>query len=508
MAQFDNQSDVHPQFDNVNAATLQLIQQALGGGGTGQIPIMPNLQGSASDGGINTAILAQYGLLTPANSGSFQIPGLSATGAMVSPLQIPGGSMMGGRSSNDHSGNAHMGPAFQHPHNGSGQQGDLTTPGESPAFTPASVFSALGNGSVASTADFLSPLISPALHPDPPMMGAPGEMLPPPLTSGFFNHAMQFQQHHHHQHNSTTPTASPLALMGRSHPPTGANVPAGLPSKRNRGASVAEAKGPKVRPSPLMKPQGGRRKRDSSNPTGMPQSHAGSQPVSRRGSLTEKTGAHSRAGSLTSSSAAVAAAMAASNSSNGNTGQVPPFPLEALPNGFPSLPLQAGASTSMVTSPAAGSSSSTPSPIDLNADSNAMAPGPSGQSQPMTPASIMGFGGPPQGQMGLPSLQHVQLPHLQANLQHQQAIAARAAQIMAAGQALAQAKEMANEKAAQQQAAQAAKSSFKGKGRASLDAKVSFGGNVGKGESSRAQDTSFCRRILTRVLLFRRLRRF
>jgi len=234
-------------------------------------------------------------------------------------------------------------------------------------MTPASVFSNMSRGGGAENL-FFSPLTSPALRPQPP---SAGEML-------LAQHS-QYQldgshmQHHHGAYDaplqspqfrgqggqSTTPAASPLALMGKPGPSSGSGA------RRNR-SSTAEAKANKIRPSPLVKPQGGRgKKRDSSGITS-PRDTTMTQSTSdsRRPSFGEGS-EHSR-----------------SRSGSRAAQQQPQTSISAFASTFDS-------NTRMDASPSEGAAS-TPSPIDLSG-SMMMPPPTAPSNKPMTPGSIMGI---------------------------------------------------------------------------------------------------------------------
>ncbi|KDN45971.1 hypothetical protein K437DRAFT_262806 [Tilletiaria anomala UBC 951] len=478
-------------LNQLNTAAAQL-QQAFA---SGQLSIGGSSMAPSAAINLHAGVLAQYGLLTPVNSGSFNISNLASQHGIPSPLQIPSGSGIfttgntpGGDMSNvsHHSaqGQGHSLPQAHHCAYGPAAAGNsvMHTPVESPAITPASVFSALGNSSVASSSDFFSPLVSPALRPDPPPLG---EMLPPSIAYANLNAASSpaapYPQAHTHGHHtshyyiSTTPTASPLALIGRSGPPPSSSNGsgsggvsgsggggAGTGTRKQRGASLMEGKSSKVRPSPLMKPQTGRRRRDNSMSTStlpspsMPFGAAGagnsmSQPGSRRGSISEKNGAFalpaasngggSQARSRSSSMARNQSVGAGATAAQGQTiinGQVvgsmaavaaaAAAAAQNLSNGFPPLGLTNGQGISMDASPEGGTTS-TPSPIDLNAESQGFVPLHTGTSQPLTPASIMGLSNrqlqaPTQAQrqqqgqqLQSAALQH--LPHLAQQVQTQ-----------------------------------------------------------------------------------------
>lgn len=295
-------------------------------------------QTSSADG---SSVLAQYGLITPLGSGAFNNNACPPNQAnFMSPLNMPPNSRPGSVGTEPRPGHDYLGSY---------------TPLESPAVTPASVFSTGSTGIVMS--ELFSPLISPALGPQPTSMA---EMMLPP------GQLPQSNVHHHHAsssiHNSpafnatastSTPTASPLALIGKSS--SGAKI------RKNR-STTAEARANKVRPSPLIKPQtGARKKKDSisisTNGLVSPNPSLGSNGNGSVGA-TSKPG--SRRTSLTND-AATSAPM-----SNSHSSQQGP---------------EAGNSEG---------SNSTPSPIDLGG--SGMMPPPTGPSnKALTPGSIMGI---------------------------------------------------------------------------------------------------------------------
>ncbi|CEH13059.1 MLX INTERACTOR ALPHA [Ceraceosorus bombacis] len=286
---------------------------------TGQ-PLAQNGGGMSSSGAATSSAMAQYGLLTPMNSGAF-----------------------------NSSSQAHM--PFT---NGS------FTPLESPAITPASVFS---NASTATTtADFFSPLTSPALRPQIPTSDL---MLPPSASSAAARlHAASTSPAFGPQRTGAPPSASPLALMGHSKP---------LPRK-NR-STTAEARANKMRPSPLVKPtapaRSGRSRGDS----------AASSGLTSPATATPGEG-HSRSGSGSQNRSTISSSAASSNSA--------PAPSSTNSSALPSFtPVMAGSGKSLDASPSEGAAS-TPSPIDLSASSMPPPPAPS-NSKPLTPGSIMGI---------------------------------------------------------------------------------------------------------------------
>ncbi|CBQ73144.1 conserved hypothetical protein [Sporisorium reilianum SRZ2] len=246
--------------------------------------------GQPGAGGDQSNVLAQYGLITPMGSGPFNSSACPPGSAnFMSPLTIQP--------------NSHPGSVGVEHRPGHDYLGNYT-PLESPAVTPASVFSTGSTGIVMS--ELFSPLTSPALGPQPPSLG---EMMLPPA---------QLHQSQHHQQASQqavmhgspavsavsnfTPTASPLALIAK-----------GSSKIRKNRSTTAEARANKVRPSPLIKPVAGpsiKKKKDASSlaspSTATPlvngNGHANggsSGPGSRRASITGVTdvaasGSHSR----------------------------------------------------------------------------------------------------------------------------------------------------------------------------------------------------------------------
>lgn len=243
------------------------------------------------------------------------------------------------------------------------------SPLESPAMTPASVFSNMSRGGGAEHL-FFSPLTSPALRPQPP---SAGEMM---LNQAHYSHDGSQMQHHHHggggpydpplpspqfrgqAGQSTTPAASPLALMGKPGPTT----------RRNR-SSTAEARANKIRPSPLVKPQSGRGKKRDSNglPSPSTSMNQSSTPDSRRQSFGEASGSGTER------------SRSRSSSNNNHPHQTS---ISAFSSNFDS-------NTRMDASPSEGAVS-TPSPIDLSG-SMIMPPPAAPNNKPMTPGSIMGI---------------------------------------------------------------------------------------------------------------------
>lgn len=338
-------------FDNVQARhgtdSAQLLSNLLASQqGAGNSDLLQNLPKLIND----NAVLAQYGLITPPSSGGLnqhthrpmQGPAGNNQAPFMSPLNMPQGtqpgpgplSINGMVIGNDRSG---WDTSIRHPY----------TPMESPAVTPASVFSNMSMGTAGGD-QFFSPLTSPALHPQPSYYSSIGPTKPHKPKSG------------------STPSASPLTLQGKPGP---------LPRK-NR-STTAEARANRQRPSPLIKPTIGsvKRKKDGSTSQQSPVAPSGtSTPSSRRGSVSEGQ-SDNRSRSQSQSGGAVADMSGATNIST-------------------FTPIMSGVSKPMDASPSEGAAS-TPSPIDL---STAMGPPASGK--PMTPGSLMGIAQQPDGSDG------------------------------------------------------------------------------------------------------------
>ncbi|KAK0542871.1 hypothetical protein OC845_006405 [Tilletia horrida] len=314
------------------------------------------------------------------------------------------------------------------------------TPMQSPAITPASVFSQMSIASMGSTNDFFTPLTSPALGPDPLGSHSHNHHLPP-------HHINQQHQalphhphhpHHHHQHSnshsssamasplfmahshpgqqashpgaqhgqhtlqnpqahphtqhtqhtqhpsqqqqqqqqpmSSTPTASPLALIGKPSPATGTG------SGRSARSARSEAKASKVRPSPIIKPT-------------EPRSNS-----RHRGANNASSSNHNSVNGNSSLAAAIASSAAAA--SHSLVGPSPTASPHILPSAastsnsvsFPSIFAQShggnARKTTMDASPS--EAASTPSPIDLSATSM-LPPASIGPSKPLTPSTVMGI---------------------------------------------------------------------------------------------------------------------
>ncbi|KAN0061761.1 hypothetical protein ACQY0O_005754 [Thecaphora frezii] len=279
-----------------------------------------------SGGNETSAALAQYGLLTPLGSGAFNNtscpPGQAS---FMSPLNMP----VGSQSISAHPVEAPRGFMNQY------------TPVESPAVTPASVFSNASTGIVMH--ELFSPLTSPALGPQPPSLG---ELMLPPAQMGHLAHQQMQQQASSLTASpafnavvSNTPTASPLALMGKPNT-------SGSKIRKNR-STTAEARANKVRPSPLIKPTHssiGRRKKDSIS---------NGSATNVQSIITSTSGPSSRRPSV---------------SEAGSRGHSRHLSMEA---------------------PHSDGTSSTPSPIDLSGES--MPPPTLPPSKPLTPGSVMGL---------------------------------------------------------------------------------------------------------------------
>jgi hypothetical protein len=370
-------SQQQQQKDTMSAqSSLQQLLNVLGSGGSGSPSdnsntpqaggqgqqqfdahhLLANLLGSNAQQGAgaeyskmladSASLLAQYGVLTPPASGALNMGG-SRQQPFMSPLHIPQGAGAGG---NGHANTGFVGmDGSGQTRTWDGQMRNQYTPLESPAITPASVFSNMSLGGLSSADQFFSPLTSPALHPTPPQ---------PFLMN---NGASGSKKVHG---KTTTPSASPLALTGKPGP---------LPRK-NR-STTAEARANRTRPSPLIKPtmgNGHKRKKEvtvaegpSSTDTPMTATPSGSS-------------SHRRS---------VADSGAPGSAEGGQARQQPQANHGAFSTFLPS-----GASMSMVASPSEGASS-TPSPIDLG-NNNMGPPGrPADHSKPLTPGSIMGIAG-------------------------------------------------------------------------------------------------------------------
>lgn len=319
----------------------QLLSGLLGGSvqaplsNTGETPYsLPKLLADPN-------VLAQYGILTPPASGAFNSAGPGAnmnraggttSQPFMSPLNIPGVNHSAGPSSSGTT-SADSRP-WEARHS--------FTPLESPAVTPASVFSNMSLG--ASTDQFFSPLTSPALHPQP-------NYYPP--SGGFAKP---------HKPKSTTPLASPLALTGKPGP---------LPRK-NR-STTAEARANRSRPSPLIKPTTGSSKRKKDNPSAS-SVHASPSILpgpSGQSSRRQSTNEQGRARSISQPSQPNGAGA-------GDANNLANYSVSAF------TPLMAGSAKPMDASPSEGAAS-TPSPIDLSSTVG-------DNSKPLTPGSIMGIG--------------------------------------------------------------------------------------------------------------------
>lgn len=210
-----------------------------------------------------------------------------------------------------------------------------------------------------------------------------------PMHAQHPNHALPSPHLVGHMPHSTTPTASPLALMGKPGPQPS--------TSRKSRSSTSEAKTNKVRPSPLLKPsQSGRRKRDASQPSpasavppGIP-----SAPTSRRQSSSDPSGpsSHSRESSLHQQSVSeMVNNLVSSSSASGSS--------SSASYSFSSFTPLVQASGTAEASPSEDAAS-TPSPIDL---SSSMPPPAPPTSKPLTPGSIMGIRSAPQDGRGAPA---------------------------------------------------------------------------------------------------------
>ncbi len=178
----------------------QQQQQSQGQNAWQQQPQMNGQQGPAGNAADQSNVLAQYGLITPMGSGPFNSAACPPGQAnFMSPLTIQPNSQPGSVGIEQRPGHDYLGNY---------------TPLESPAMTPASVFSTASTGIVMS--ELFSPLTSPALGPQPPSL----EMMLPPAS--LQHHQQSSQQAAMHGSpaisavsNNFTPTASPLALIAK-----------------------------------------------------------------------------------------------------------------------------------------------------------------------------------------------------------------------------------------------------------------------------------------------------
>lgn len=243
-----------PSGEGMSPDANQLLMNLLGGPQADVSHSIPKLLADSS-------VLAQYGLITPPSSGGLnmgigplQRGGSTSQPPFMSPLNMPQGTQGSGPAPLSLNTAAAMGAdgsmgSLRHPY----------TPLESPAVTPASVFSNMSLGTGGE--QFFSPLTSPALHPQP---------------------NSYYPSKSRKSNTGSTPTASPLALQGKPGP---------LPRK-NR-STTAEARANRQRPSPLIKPTvtGSVKRKKDSKPASPATS---SQPTSRRTSV---DGNHSRSSS-------------------------------------------------------------------------------------------------------------------------------------------------------------------------------------------------------------------
>lgn len=294
-------------------------------------------QGQPGNSSDQSNVLAQYGLITPIGSGPFNNSACPPGSAnFMSPLTIQPNSQPGSAGIEHRPGTDYLANY---------------TPLESPAVTPASVFSTGSTGIVMS--ELFSPLTSPALGPQPPSLG---EMMLPPAQLHQPHHQHAAQQPSLHGSpavsavsNNFTPTASPLALIAK-----------GSSKIRKNRSTTAESRANKVRPSPLMKPVSGpslKKKKDSST--------------------------------LASPSTATPLASANGHTSVGASG---PGSRRASVATAPDAGTASGSHSRHQSTDVAQSegTSSTPSPIDLSGGGSMLPPsGPTNKI--LTPSSIMGI---------------------------------------------------------------------------------------------------------------------
>lgn len=321
------QQQPHQQHHSQGQNAWQQHQQQING-----------VQGQAGAQGDQSTVLAQYGLITPMGSGPFSSSACPPGSAnFMSPLTIQPNSQPGSVGVEHRPGHDYLGNY---------------TPLESPAMTPASVFSTGSTGIVMS--ELFSPLTSPALGPQPPSLN---EMMLPPAQ---LQHHQQSQQAGMHGSpalnavNNFTPTASPLALIAK-----------GSSKIRKNRSTTAEARANKVRPSPLIKPTAGpsmKKKKDASGSLASP--IAGTPLSNGNGNGNGNANANGGASGTNSRRTSITGATET-----------------------------AGGSHSRHQSMEAGQSegtTSTPSPIDLSGG-GAMPPPSGPNSKILTPSSIMGI---------------------------------------------------------------------------------------------------------------------
>lgn len=299
------------QFEQISSFQNAIKQTGQGSSASlssAQLPAYVNYNKNLAE---NPTFMSQYGLVTPLSSGGLaQLP--RGKDHFVSPLNIPGTShpaAMDGKMSHD-----------------AGLVNGSFTPLESPAITPASVFSTVG--SVATTsADIFSPLTSPALR---PQIGS-SDVMGIPISP---YHGPTQPRYSRRFGKGTTPNASP----------NGPQPTKSLPRK-NR-STTAEARANRSRPSPLVKPTSGTRKRVES----------------LSGTLPSPLGP-----------SVIGASVGGMQLENGDRSQ------QELQS-FPPLSGNSGSTKPMDTSPSE-TGASTPSPIEM--------PPPNGK--PITPGSLMGI---------------------------------------------------------------------------------------------------------------------
>ncbi|UZJ55210.1 hypothetical protein CBS101457_004530 [Exobasidium rhododendri] len=280
---------------------------------------------------IDLSSMTQYGLVTPLSSGAFSHQGNQA---FVSPIHLPTSSQAG------------VMEAYRayDPHMMNGSY----TPLESPAITPASVFSTVGSSTLTNQ-DMFSPLTSPALRPQ--MSNLNDEMMLPPSASPYFGPTMtrgrasrvvkgKSSPHLGPQgKKTTTPNASPLTNPTKSIP------------RKNR-STTAEARANRARPSPIVKAT-----------TSTAVSSTSSR--KRTGSVISTNGFPSPLGHKITNDVRM------TGPEEGKQDQSTFAPLTSLSG--PTKPMDASPSDT---------AASTPSPIDLNG---------SAQGKPITPSSLMGI---------------------------------------------------------------------------------------------------------------------
>lgn len=240
---------------------------------------------------------------------------------------------------------------------------------ESPLITPASVFSTMSS---ASTNDFLSPITSPALQPQPPRTRA--------LSSLDLDTMQRFPD---------LSLASPHVLSEEKQ--ESPISPLGGNDRNRRSKSVAsESRTQKVRPSPLSKPMNSRN-RNGCNYL-----------QNTQASVQRKDGQPLRAVNASPSLQALESLSNTLNDAGEINMQNTTIPSKQYPKvmNIPCGVSYNGSGPNERADEQAGQSSDSPSPIDLETER--------GMHKPVTPATIMGFNGPLNAPSSTePDMQHI-----------------------------------------------------------------------------------------------------